>query len=126
MVVNGDKSSWQLVASGILQGAVLGPVLFNIFMNLDEGILGNFGGTKLNRSVDLYEGRVSLERDLVRLHQWAKDSGMRLNKAKGWILHLRHNNPTQCSRPGEECLQSCPVEKEHRVLVHKELKMCAQ
>jgi len=62
VLVNGSISEWKLVMRGGPLGAVLGPLLFNIFVgDTNSGIectLSKFADdTKLSDAVDMLEGR---------------------------------------------------------------------
>ena len=111
------KASWRPVASGVPQGSVPGPTLFNVFVNdPDDGTectLGKLtGDTKLRGAADAPDGCAAIQRDLDRLEKWADRNLMQFSKGKCKVLHLGRNNPRHQYMLGDAQLENSLEEKD--------------
>ena len=87
------ESDWEEVLSGILQGSILGPLLFIIFINdleleIKNSILKYADYTKLFGGAGTSEKIEQLRLDLLELYMWSEKWQMKFNIEKCKVMHI--------------------------------------
>ena len=94
VVVDGVSSSEAVVASGVPQGTVLGPLLFLCHINdlpdcVSSSVRLFADDCLLYRSIKSESDHQALQTDLGNLEKWASDWGMSFNASKCYILSVQ-------------------------------------
>ena len=90
------KSKALPVTSGVPQGTILGPILFNIFLN---GVLKiplnakNFINAYADDLKLFGPPGITLSDDLSKILLWLSAHGMEVNESKCVVVHFGKNNP---------------------------------
>ena len=93
VVVNGVKSDWAPVVSGVPQGTVLGPLLFSLYINdipvgIDSQIRLFADDCVCYREIKTVEDTLKLQKDIDLLGSWARKWGMRFQPVKCNMMQL--------------------------------------
>ena len=125
VLVNGAYSEWRDVDSSVVQGSVLGPILFVIYINdidscisNNEGIISKFADdTKLAKVINNSETAAEMQQIINKIEKWSKEWGMQFNTKKCSILHLGRQNARHCYTMNGEELQSVSNQRDLGVTI---------
>jgi hypothetical protein len=101
---NGQSSSFLPLTTGVVQGSVLGPILFSLFINDITSQITSCSYHLYADDVQLYiscnpndiELCINqLNADLCRLYQWSQVNGISINSSKSQAMII---NPSQLTR----------------------------
>ena len=131
--VHGCLSSEMCVSSGVIQGSVLGPLFFTIYVNDVDLVINNCTMLKYADDIRIYRcfkpdtgsqlrNRILIQEDINALTAWSKLWDLNFNTTKCCILHFGRSNEKAVYKINDQVITNKYNEKDLGILFSVNLK----
>ena len=127
-VIRDTSSNWSKVISGVPQGSVLAPIMFQVYINdIQEGVTSYMNlfadDAKLLKIINNKEDCLALQRDIDKIWEWSKKWKLEFNAKKCHVMEMGKSKrrPTFDYKMGRETILKSREERDLGIVVQDTL-----